>query len=86
MSSMRYLLVTHIPFALNEDGSALIDRLWAEDLKGPRRRCGSAYRRSTTSFLHAGTQRLGTRHAVGLGRRWAVVFRASHSLGPVKAF
>lgn len=34
MSAMRYLLVSHIPYAQNEDGSALLDRLWAEDLKG----------------------------------------------------
>jgi glycosyltransferase involved in cell wall biosynthesis len=31
---MRYLLVSHIPFAQNADGSILIDHLWAEDLKG----------------------------------------------------
>jgi len=30
---MRYLLVTHIPFARQET-SAVMDRLWAEDLKG----------------------------------------------------
>ena len=34
MSAMRYLLVSHIPYAQNEDGSTLLDRLWAEDLKG----------------------------------------------------
>lgn len=31
---MRYLLVTHIPYANHADGSVYIDRLWAEDLKG----------------------------------------------------
>lgn len=31
---MRYLVVTHIPFAFDKDGSVLIDRLWAEDLIG----------------------------------------------------
>ena len=30
---MRYLLITHIPFA-RQDGSAVMDRLWAEDLRG----------------------------------------------------
>lgn len=34
MSAMRYLLVTHIPYAQDEDGAALLDRLWAEDLRG----------------------------------------------------
>lgn len=31
--SMRYLLVTHIPFA-RQGASAVMDRLWAEDLRG----------------------------------------------------
>jgi glycosyltransferase involved in cell wall biosynthesis len=31
---MRYLLVTPIPFAENEPGTFLLDRLWAEDLRG----------------------------------------------------
>ena len=31
---MRYLLITHIPFARRADGSVFVDRLWAEDLKG----------------------------------------------------
>jgi glycosyltransferase involved in cell wall biosynthesis len=31
---MRYLLVTHIPFARQPDGSVMLDRLWAEDLQG----------------------------------------------------
>ncbi len=31
---MRYLLVTHIPFARQADGSVMLDRLWAEDLQG----------------------------------------------------
>jgi glycosyltransferase involved in cell wall biosynthesis len=31
---MNYLLVTHIPFARQPDGSALLDRLWAADLRG----------------------------------------------------
>jgi len=34
MSEMRYLLVTHIPFAQNEEGAIILDRLWAKDLKG----------------------------------------------------
>jgi glycosyltransferase involved in cell wall biosynthesis len=31
---MRYLLITHIPFARNPGGEILVDRLWAEDLRG----------------------------------------------------
>ncbi len=31
---MRYLLVTHIPFARRADASIMLDRLWAEDLMG----------------------------------------------------
>lgn len=31
---MRYLLVTHIPFARRQDGSVMLDGLWLEDLKG----------------------------------------------------
>lgn len=31
---MRYLLVTHIPFAMQADGTATLDRLWCEDLIG----------------------------------------------------
>ena len=31
---MRYLLVTHIAFHRQPDGAALLDQLWAEDLKG----------------------------------------------------
>ena len=31
---MRYLLITHIPFARRADGSIMLDRLWAEDLLG----------------------------------------------------
>ena len=31
---MRYLLVTHIAFARQPDGSVLLDQLWAEDLRG----------------------------------------------------
>ena len=31
---MRYLQVTHIPFRRRKDGTVLIDRLWAEDLRG----------------------------------------------------
>jgi glycosyltransferase involved in cell wall biosynthesis len=34
MSEMHYLLVTPIPFALDNDGAVIIDRLWAEDLRG----------------------------------------------------
>ncbi len=30
---MRYLLVTHIPFA-RQGSAAVLDKLWAEDLKG----------------------------------------------------
>lgn len=30
----RYLLVTHIPFALDDQGSPLVDGLWARDLMG----------------------------------------------------
>ena len=32
--SMRYLLITHIPFARQPDGSVQVDRLWAQDLRG----------------------------------------------------
>ncbi len=31
---MRYLLITHIPFARRADASIMLDRLWAEDLLG----------------------------------------------------
>jgi glycosyltransferase involved in cell wall biosynthesis len=31
---MRYLLVTHIPFFRQTDGSLMLDKLWADDLKG----------------------------------------------------
>lgn len=31
---MKYLLVTHIPFQRSPDGSAVVDALWAEDLRG----------------------------------------------------
>ncbi len=31
---MRYLLVTHIPFRRASDGAAVVDALWAEDLRG----------------------------------------------------
>ena len=31
---MRYLLVTHIPFGRKPGGDILVDRLWAEDLRG----------------------------------------------------
>ncbi|MFC6646336.1 glycosyltransferase family 4 protein [Granulicella cerasi] len=31
---MRYLLVTHIPFARNEAGNVLLDKLWSADLDG----------------------------------------------------
>jgi glycosyltransferase involved in cell wall biosynthesis len=31
---MRYLLVTHIPFARNQSGNVLLDKLWSEDLDG----------------------------------------------------
>lgn len=31
---MKYLLVTHIPFQRAPDGSAVVDALWAEDLRG----------------------------------------------------
>lgn len=34
MSTIRYLLVSHIPFAQDDDGSIIVDRLWKEDLKG----------------------------------------------------
>ena len=34
MDAIRYLLVSHIPFAKEGDGAVLLDRLWAEDLKG----------------------------------------------------
>ncbi len=33
-SNPKYLLVTHIPFARTEDGSVLVDALWARDLEG----------------------------------------------------
>jgi glycosyltransferase involved in cell wall biosynthesis len=33
-SSMRYLLVTHIPFARNAAGEPVVDALWARDLIG----------------------------------------------------
>ena len=33
---MNYLLVTLIPFRRSEDGSAIVDGLWAEDLRGLR--------------------------------------------------
>jgi len=31
---MRYLLVSHIPWARGDRGTVLLDRLWAEDLRG----------------------------------------------------
>ena len=31
---IRYLLVTHIPFIRNVDGSVTVDSLWARDLRG----------------------------------------------------
>jgi glycosyltransferase involved in cell wall biosynthesis len=31
---LRYLLITHIPFARRADSSIMLDRLWAEDLLG----------------------------------------------------
>ena len=31
---MRYLLITHIPFSHQPGGGIVLDRLWAEDLKG----------------------------------------------------
>ena len=34
MSGMRYLLVTSIPFAECDNGEFMLDRLWAEDLRG----------------------------------------------------
>ena len=34
MRRMRYLLVTPIPFAEDEHGTFMLDRLWAEDLRG----------------------------------------------------
>jgi glycosyltransferase involved in cell wall biosynthesis len=38
---MRYLLITHIPFARRADASILLDRLWAEDLLGLAHAVGS---------------------------------------------
>jgi glycosyltransferase involved in cell wall biosynthesis len=31
---MRYTVITHIPFARRADGSVIVDRQWAEELKG----------------------------------------------------
>ncbi len=41
VTKMKYLLVTHIPFRRAADGSAVVDALWAEDLRGLAAAVGS---------------------------------------------
>ena len=41
VTKMNYLLVTHIPFRRAADGSAVVDALWAEDLRGLAAAVGS---------------------------------------------
>jgi glycosyltransferase involved in cell wall biosynthesis len=68
---MRYLLVTSIPFAEDEQGKFMLDRLWAEDLRGLIQGVGpvvvAAPRLSSPSKLRAwgpGTALLSTNDGV----------------------